>query len=202
MKWRISFGFFVAVAIGCGGASTVDLGAGNPVAVDGGGAADASTQGDGAGGPSDAGSTSPDDPLNAPATCTSNRTWTGGDRGSGSMHPGGACITCHTTRRGAPQFTIAGTVYPSGHEPTDCNGAPGTGVVVEITDSNANVMNLTPNAVGNFYSTAAFAFPVTAKVKYQGKERAMVTPQASGDCNSCHTATGTNGAPGRITLPY
>ena len=32
-------------------------------------------------------------------------------------------------------------------------------------------------------------------------ERAMVAAQTSGDCNSCHTLAGTNGAPGRIMLP-
>jgi len=29
----------------------------------------------------------------------------------------------------------------------------------------------------------------------------MTAPQTSGDCNGCHTQTGANGAPGRITLP-
>ena len=43
--------------------------------------------------------------------------------------------------------------------------------------------------------------PFTAKVTYQGRERAMTAPQTSGDCNGCHTQAGANGAPGRITLP-
>jgi len=29
----------------------------------------------------------------------------------------------------------------------------------------------------------------------------MLTPLMTGDCNSCHTETGTNNAPGRIMLP-
>jgi predicted CXXCH cytochrome family protein len=29
----------------------------------------------------------------------------------------------------------------------------------------------------------------------------MTTAVPSGDCNSCHTQTGTNNAPGRIALP-
>jgi predicted CXXCH cytochrome family protein len=29
----------------------------------------------------------------------------------------------------------------------------------------------------------------------------MMTPQETGDCNSCHTEQGRNGAPGRILLP-
>jgi hypothetical protein len=38
-------------------------------------------------------------------------------------------------------------------------------------------------------------------VTYMGRERAMVTMQTSGDCNSCHTQNGANAAPGRIVLP-
>ena len=34
-----------------------------------------------------------------------------------------------------------------------------------------------------------------------GKERAMLTSQTTGDCNTCHAVTGTSGAPGRIALP-
>jgi predicted CXXCH cytochrome family protein len=29
----------------------------------------------------------------------------------------------------------------------------------------------------------------------------MTTPQTNGDCNSCHTEQGTNGASGRIVWP-
>jgi uncharacterized membrane protein len=39
------------------------------------------------------------------------------------MHPGGACITCHTIK-GGPAFKVAGTVFPTLHEPNDCNGDP------------------------------------------------------------------------------
>ncbi|HJX65368.1 MAG TPA: hypothetical protein VJ860_15605 [Polyangia bacterium] len=44
--------------------------------------------------------------------------------------------------------------------------------------------------------------PYTAKVvNGSGIERVMVSTASSGDCNGCHTQTGANGAPGRITLP-
>ena len=33
--------------------------------------------------------------FDTPTVCTSGTMWTRGDRGSASMHPGGACITCH-----------------------------------------------------------------------------------------------------------
>ncbi len=124
------------------------------------------------------------------------------------MHPGRACVDCHRSRGRGPLYTIAGTVYATGHDPDDCFGADGGGMaVVEITDATGAVTRLTPNAIpvlgsaGNFFSSAAIATPYTARVLYQGRVRAMLTPQTSGDCNSCHTAAGTTGAPGRIALP-
>ena len=66
--------------------------------------------------------------------------------------PGAACIQCHGRREG-PRFSIAGTVYPTLHEPDLCYGADGIGgAQVKITG--ANGQTLTPNATGNFYSTA------------------------------------------------
>jgi hypothetical protein len=40
-----------------------------------------------------------------------------------------------------------------------------------------------------------------AKLTYLGRERIMATAQTSGDCNLCHTQSGTSAAPGRIILP-
>jgi predicted CXXCH cytochrome family protein len=34
-----------------------------------------------------------------------------------------------------------------------------------------------------------------------GKERIMVQAQTSGDCNSCHSESGSKDAPGRIVAP-
>jgi hypothetical protein len=145
----------------------------------------------------------PPDPLGATPTCTSGTTWTGGNNGSAVMNPGLACISCHAGTGGeAPQFTIAGTVYPTGHEPNLCNGANGTnGARVVIVDAANRTVTLTPNAAGNFTYTGAITTPYTAKVTYQGRERIMPAAQTSGDCNACHTQNGTSGAPGRITLP-
>jgi mono/diheme cytochrome c family protein len=158
---------------------------------------------------SDAG-TLPPDPFAVAPTCTSGKTWTGGTNGSGSMQPGVACINCHKSTGGeAPTFTIAGTLYPTAHEPDQCNGVNGTtaGAQVVITDAKGNTFSITPNSVGNFSSSAPVALPFTAKVTYMGRERDMVGSQTSGDCNACHTQNGTttttNGspAPGRIILP-
>jgi hypothetical protein len=138
------------------------------------------------------------DPLNAAPTCTSGLTWFGED--GPMMDPGRTCISCHASSFEAPKFTIAGTVYPTGHEPDNCYGT--NTVSVQITDANGGTMTLTPNAAGNFYSIAAVAFPIQAKVIAGGKERVMTAAQPSGDCNTCHTQTGASMAPGRIVVPF
>lgn len=137
--------------------------------------------------------------FNTPSVCTSKKTWNGGNDGSSSMRPGGACITCHTMR-GGPAYRVAGTVYPTAHEPNDCNGVAG-GLTVVVTDANGTVVNVTVNGAGNFYSRAQIVPPFHVKVTNGTKERVMVGSLTAGDCNSCHTETGVNSAPGRIVAP-
>jgi hypothetical protein len=98
---------------------------------------------------------------------------------------------------------LAGTVYPSAHEPIDCNGSNGlnNAVQVVITDASGQVTTLIVNGVGNFHTATNIALPFHAKVVSGGRERAMSAAQMIGDCNSCHTETGANGAPGRIMVP-
>jgi hypothetical protein len=115
------------------------------------------------------------------------------------MKPGEACIACHSTSREAPELTAAGTVYPTAHEPDDCYGASGAAVV--LTGADGVTITLTVSAAGNFFTDQPLALPFTAKVQYQGRERAMVTRQHIADCNSCHTVEGATAAPGRIMLP-
>ena len=166
----------------------------------GGGGGAAATGGvSGSGGASGSGGS---DPFAGPSVCTSKTMWTGGDRGSASMNPGKACITCHRMGEG-PTFAVAGTLYPTAHEPDLCNGSNGstTGARIVITDKNGKALTLTPNAVGNFSYQGTLATPFTASVTYMGRERRMVTPQTNGDCNACHTTSGAMSAPGRILLP-
>ena len=142
------------------------------------------------------------DAFGTPTTCTSGRMWTLGDRGSPIMHPGGACIDCHSNV-GGPSLLVAGTVFPTAHEPTDCDGVGPTGYTVVVTQADGTNLTLSVNSAGNFYQAGfSIAFPITAKVvSPTGAERAMTTPQMSADCNSCHTVDGANGAPGRIVAP-
>ena len=151
--------------------------------------------------PVDAGAPVPKDagvnPYNSAPICTSGKLWTSGN--NGSMRPGEACQACHQ-KQGGPGYTVAGTVYPTAHEPKDCNGSPGPMTVV-VTDKNAKVINVTVNSVGNFYTGTTLAAPFTVKVVNGNKTRAMAGALTSGDCNSCHTQAGANGAPGRILAP-
>lgn len=166
-----------------------------------------SAGGSDAGAGSDATDTTGDDPLNADPTCTSGTKWKNGDRGSSSMHPGGACITCHDKNADAPEFFFAGTVYPTGHEPNDCNAKVPSGLKVQMVDANGKVIvSATVNSVGNFYATsrAGTSIPKGAKMQVvtaDGKTRTMDDTPKNGDCNSCHTQDGANDAPGRITVP-
>jgi hypothetical protein len=136
----------------------------------------------------------------APTVCTSGQTWTRGNRGSSAMHPGMACINCHQSSDG-PSLAIAGTVYPTVHEPDDCDGVTGGAVHVVITDATGQTFQLNVNSAGNFYSSAPIAMPFHAKVVSASGERAMTAAQTTGDCNSCHTVNGANSAPGRNTVP-
>jgi hypothetical protein len=135
-----------------------------------------------------------------PTVCSSDVYWTRGDRGSALMHPGKACIDCHSSTGDAPLYRIAGTVFPTTHEPDDCYGASGS-ITVEITDANGTAYSLPVNEAGNFFSRTRIATPYTAKVLSGGKTRVMVAAQTNGDCNACHTEQGAEKAPGRIVAP-
>jgi len=155
------------------------------------------------------------DPFAGASLCSSGTLLDPNYQPSPEMAPGRACISCHVeenTASGeegdAPVFTFAGTVYPTGHEPDDCSGAPAAGAVVELTDARGMTSSSVVNAGGNFYGQlAGFAFPYTARLTFNGKTRVMQKPQRSGDCNACHTRDGTDivdaaqPAPGRIVLP-
>lgn len=138
---------------------------------------------------------------NTPLVCTSGTHYSRGE--NVRMKPGGACITCHSSsgEGDAPIYSIAGTVYPTAHEPDDCNGASDPSIQVVITDANGKTVTLSVNTAGNFESGQNIALPYTAKVVSGTKERKMVAPQTNGDCNSCHTEQGASNAPGRIMAP-
>jgi hypothetical protein len=108
------------------------------------------------------------------------------------MLPGAECTGCH-------RFRTAGTVFPTAHEPTGCYGA--SGATVLIIDSSGQMFTFTTNAAGNFYSSASPTPPLKIAVMAGGKMRQMITMAPRSNCNSCHTQSGANAAPGRIMLP-
>jgi hypothetical protein len=145
----------------------------------------------------------PDAGPDAAPGCASGVRWTRGNSGSPLMHPGVACNACHQML-GGPNLKIAGTAYRALHDVDDCNGAaPPPPVTVTITDAKGKVANATTNAAGNFFieSGAKLTAPYSAKLDDGTKTRVMIGKVTSGDCNSCHTTAGKNGAPGRILVP-
>lgn len=141
------------------------------------------------------------------SVCTSNQTWFGED--GPDMEPGRPCVSCHQKPNAegetGPGLLFGGTVYPTVHEPDGCIGGGATvaGAVVVVTDANGVEHTATVRPGGNFLilSEAVLAKPIHAEVRRDGKVNKMKDPVDSGDCNSCHTENGANGAPGRILAP-
>jgi len=125
-----------------------------------------------------------------------------GDFDSSWMHPGLDCVGCHATSSG-PDLWIGGTVYAGDGQLDDCGGV--AGVQVDVTDAHGTVTSLTSGPTGNFFlkksDAPGFTAPYTVKLSINGAERTMSASQTEGGCNSCHTQTGANGAPGRILEP-
>lgn len=141
----------------------------------------------------------------ATTVCTSGKTFNS-RKEDANMNPGLPCIACHQKEERKAIVAVGGTVYPTLHEPDLCLGLPGDvdEAEVVITDAAGKETRLGVGANGNFSARTRdvrFTFPIRAKVVYGGRELEMKKEQSSGDCNSCHTESGTEGAPGRITLP-
>jgi hypothetical protein len=132
------------------------------------------------------------------STCVSGQQWQGGHEGSSAMDPGQDCIACHNSGEG-PNYSAAGTVFKNLGEADDCTGV--AGVTVEITGADGGVTTLTTNSVGNFYTRQFIETPYSVKLISGTNTRIMAGHQTTGACNSCHTATGTSSAPGRIMAP-
>jgi hypothetical protein len=159
-----------------------------------------------AGAGADAGTDAGSDAGGATTICTSGKTWKGGTGdGSDLMEPGVACNACHQ-KMGGPNLAFAGTIYPTLHEPDLCDGkAPPPALEVVVTDAMKRQVTMQVNAAGNFDAPSAgrlkAPFTVVVNDATNKKSRAMVGRVTSGDCNSCHTVAGANGAPGRVMAP-
>lgn len=112
------------------------------------------------------------------------------DGEGGQMLPGSDCLACHDgSGEEAPRWTAAGTAFadPDGLSPLD-------GATVRITDANGDVVELTTNAAGNFYTSQSLAFPIDAEIDAAGETRSMGSSVDVGGCNSCHQCAGAAGA--------
>ena len=114
------------------------------------------------------------------------------------MQPGEACVACHAKPGGeAPRLAFGGTVYPSAHEPSQCNGADGSngakGASVVVIDAEREVVLCQRQRRGELLRQARVNVvpPLKAKVVWMGRGRVMIGAVPSGDCNACHTQTGT-----------
>jgi len=154
--------------------------------------------------------------VTAPAgtTCASGLVYQGNAE-SPEMNPGMACKSCHAGENfqnqnpgglSSPENVrfFMGTAYASYREADGCKSAnvPADAKVEILDASDVVQVTMTVNAAGNFFSsksTAGFTLPYKARIVANGKTMAMATPQMDGDCNTCHTDSGRNGAPGRIT---
>ncbi|MFZ9887054.1 MAG: c-type cytochrome [Myxococcota bacterium] len=120
-----------------------------------------------------------------------------------SMHPGVACVECHYNSgdNDAPRFSYAGTVMADLRDEDDCRGVPG--VTVDILDVDDQIIaTTTTNTAGNFGLLNPPFETFRVRLTWEGRTREMAEHQGStGDCNRCHTASGENGAPGRIVAP-
>lgn len=140
----------------------------------------------------------PADPLNAPPSCA------GGPSSTNTgelMLAGKPCLNCHDQT-----FTLAGTVYATGHEPDLCRGVDAGAATVVVTDHDGRVVELPTNAAGNFWTPVPLSFPVRVHLAdAAGKTRRMESELslAMRNCNACHTQLGYGSPrpPGRITAP-
>ncbi len=78
-------------------------------------------------------------------------------------------------------LTAAGTVFESPTCPTGVEGA-----TVRVEDAAGAVVELTTNAVGNFFTAAPLAPPLRLSVSLGGASRAMSAQSPSGSCGACH----------------
>lgn len=118
-----------------------------------------------------------------------------GEDDDSDMLPGSPCISCHSPGNlddrsegrddDDEYFTLAGTVYlhPNG-------GAAAEDAVIEVTDDVGNVIRMTANDAGNFYSADPVTPPLRATVEYDGEVIDMRGGFDDGDCNACHACDG------------
>ncbi len=170
-----------------GGSASVTGGA--PSATGGTATGGTATGGTATGGTATGGTATGGTPTGGTATGGTNNCIPAATPGPSGMNPGQACLGCHASAV-QPNFKLAGTLYDTVSGTNAVSGA-----TVTVTDSNSAVTTLVSGTSGNFYSNAAFAFPVSVSVSKCPDTVSMSSKPSTGDCNSCH------GTSFRIHLP-
>jgi len=103
---------------------------------------------------------------------------------NGEHNAGRNCLSCHTGG-GAPRWTLAGTLYDSAAGTT-----PVAGATIVVTPSSGSEIRLVTGSNGNFYTSAAIAYPATVRASLCPDDQTMpMAVESSGAaCNTCHAA--------------
>ena len=139
-----------------------------------------------------------------PTTCASGNFYNQNAEVPGElMNPGLSCPTCHLSLGlSYVAFSYAGTVMPGPHEQDRCKSPGRDGGRVEILEVDGGPgLLFTPNSSGNFRTLDAGPGPFIARISAGGMSKTSMSLHLSGDCNTCHTEQGANGASGRLTWP-
>jgi hypothetical protein len=119
------------------------------------------------------------------------------------MRPGDNCLRCHREERTdypeAPVWSAAGTVFPGPDSPPG-DGVPGVEVHLLEADG-GELLVLTTNGAGNFYTARALPDGFRVALVYEGERIEMPCNPPSGGCAACHNAPPIGGAPGRLFIP-
>jgi hypothetical protein len=100
------------------------------------------------------------------------------------MLPGSDCLGCHNADDAEDSdlvFNLAGTIF------ADADGTtPLEGVRIVVTDAEDQLVTLSSNEVGNFWSRRDVVFPIDVEVEADEEVVSMVLPVQQGSCNTCH----------------
>jgi hypothetical protein len=118
------------------------------------------------------------------------------------MRPGEDCDFCHragSQYETAPHWSLAGTVYPRADSAAG-DGVAGVEVIV-MDEAGQEVLRLTTNTAGNFFTGVQLPDPYQVALEYQGERIEMPCPPPSGGCAKCHRRPPNGFAPGRLFVP-
>jgi len=104
-------------------------------------------------------------------------------RGGELMLPGTDCMACHREGGRATDsvFTAAGTVFRGPTCPEGLQGA-----VVTVEDAEGTTVDMTTNAIGNFFTSLPLSPPLQVSVDVAGETVMMSGTPGTGACGSCH----------------